>query len=122
MAASNRSHLPTRNLPAARDTSVHRDNQGEGHRHDRPAVMSPFVKVFGCRPDEDGSIRWWAGVRKPPREETAGGDARGLVRRYGDLIAADDALSEGEKIARTWRWQAVAERKVCWRGLVKVLG
>ena len=28
-----------------------------------------------------------AGVRKPPREETAGGVARWRVRRYGDFVA-----------------------------------
>ena len=33
--------------------------------------MSPFVKVFGCRPYDGGATRTGAGVRKPPREETA---------------------------------------------------
>jgi hypothetical protein len=28
-----------------------------------------------------------AGVRKPPREETAGGVERSRVRRYGDFVA-----------------------------------
>ena len=28
-----------------------------------------------------------AGVRKPPREETAGGRGRWGVRRYGDFVA-----------------------------------
>src|SRR5712672_1252612 len=40
-----------------------------------------------CRPHEGGAARSGAGVRKPPREETAGGVARWRVRRYGDLAA-----------------------------------
>ena len=43
------------------------------------AVRSAFVKVFGCRPHEGGSARTGAGVRKPPKEETAGRDT--TVRR-----------------------------------------
>ena len=44
---------------------------------------SGFVKVFGCRPTTDRATRTWAGVRKPPREETAGwvGDLVPRVRR-----------------------------------------
>ena len=49
--------------------------------------MSAFVKVFGCRPDGDGATHTGAGVRKPPREETAGGVAKLRVRLYGDLGA-----------------------------------
>src|SRR5712672_4821328 len=45
------------------------------------------VKVCGSRPHEGGAARSGAGVRKPPREETAGGVARWRVRRYGDLAA-----------------------------------
>jgi len=45
--------------------------------------MSAHVKVFGCRPDDGGSAHTGAGVRKPPREETAGGGTwmsrRGLM-------------------------------------------
>ena len=37
------------------------------------------VKVFGCRPHDGGAAHPGAGVRKPPREETAGG--RGEVAR-----------------------------------------
>src|SRR5262245_13959405 len=33
-----------------------------------------FVKVFGCRPDDEGATYSGAGVGKPPREETAGRD------------------------------------------------
>jgi len=32
------------------------------------------VKVFGCRPDDGAATRSEAGVRKPPREETALGE------------------------------------------------
>src|ERR1700738_1682253 len=46
-------------------------------------TMSAYVKVCGCRPHEGGAARTGAGVRKPPMEETAGGGARGGVRRYG---------------------------------------
>ena len=36
---------------------------------------------------DDGATRTGAGVRKPPREETAGGVAKLRVRRYGDFVA-----------------------------------
>jgi hypothetical protein len=42
--------------------------------------MTAFVKVFGCRPHEGGAAHSGAGVRKPPREETAGRDTL-VVRR-----------------------------------------
>src|SRR6202022_1312833 len=45
------------------------------------------VKVFGCRPHDDGATHSGAGVRKPPREETAGRRALRSVRRYGDFGA-----------------------------------
>jgi hypothetical protein len=35
---------------------------------------SVLVKVFGCRPHEGGAADSGAGVRKPPKEETAGRD------------------------------------------------
>ena len=44
----------------------------------------------------------WAGVGKPPREETAGAGVERFGARYGDLIAAKDvgrrsgALVEGD--------------------------
>jgi hypothetical protein len=48
------------------------------------------VKVFGCRPHDDGATDCGAGVGKPPREETAG-EMRGWCgTRYGDFLAADD--------------------------------
>jgi len=34
-------------------------------------TISLIVKVFGCRPHEGGAANTGAGVRKPPREETA---------------------------------------------------
>ena len=46
---------------------------------------SGCVKVFGCRPHEGGAAHTGAGVRKPPREETAGVVAGWRVRRYGDF-------------------------------------
>src|SRR5882757_3303608 len=49
--------------------------------------MSVIVKVFGCRPHEGGAAHTGAGVRKPPREETAERRAMGSVRRYGDFDA-----------------------------------
>jgi hypothetical protein len=49
--------------------------------------MSEFVKVCGCRPHDGGAAHTGAGVRKPPKEETAGGVERLCVRRYGDLTA-----------------------------------
>jgi hypothetical protein len=48
-----------------------------------------------------------AGVRKPPREETAGGEARLRVRRYGDFGAGGLVLKcvdlLFEKRAKDWR-------------------
>ena len=48
---------------------------------------SAHVKVCGCRPHDGGAAHTGAGVRKPPKEETAGGVERLCVRRYGDLTA-----------------------------------
>ena len=53
-------------------------------------LTSPSVKVFGCRPHEGGAAHTGAGVRKPPREETAGGARGWRGVGYGDLSAADD--------------------------------
>src|SRR5882757_4013260 len=50
-------------------------------------MMSDDVKVFGCRPMMTAPRTPGAGVRKPLREETAGGRARWRVRRYGDFVA-----------------------------------
>ena len=51
--------------------------------------MAAKVKGFGRRPQHDGACGLGAGVRKPPKEETAG--RRGYVRAratYGDLKVA----------------------------------
>ena len=45
-----------------------------GTRHTARRVTA-YVKGFGCRPFTEGATRTGAGVRKPPREETAGWDA-----------------------------------------------
>src|SRR5258708_34202908 len=45
------------------------------------------VKVCGWRPHHGGAAHTGAGVRKPPREETAGSVERPRVRRYGDFGA-----------------------------------
>jgi hypothetical protein len=49
--------------------------------------MAACVKVCGWRADGSGAADTGAGVRKPPKEETAGGVARFCVRRYGDFDA-----------------------------------
>jgi hypothetical protein len=51
---------------------------------------SAYVKVFGCRPHGGGAARTGAGVRKPPREESAGGVRGWRGMGYGDLSAAND--------------------------------
>jgi len=50
-----------------------------------PKVSGPVCGNCGWWPHEGGAAHTGAGVRKPPMEETAGGVARGRVRRYGDL-------------------------------------
>src|SRR5216684_5493244 len=42
-----------------------------------------------------------AGVRKPSREETAGGQARWGVRRYGDFVAGGLCRMLVERVLRT---------------------
>ena len=42
-----------------------------------------------------------AGVRKPPREETARGVARWRVRRYGDFVAGGMCRMLVERVLRT---------------------
>src|SRR5713226_5647849 len=57
--------------------------------------ISGTVKVFGGRPMTVAPHGPGAGVRKPPREETAGEKARSCRARgpsYGDLRAAGWAL------------------------------
>ena len=86
-----------------------------------PARMSEFVKVFGCRPHEGGAAHTGAGVRKPPREETAGDLARWRVRRYGDFDAGGllprcvgapvwEATEEATRSIGRSRWAEPASR------------
>src|SRR5712664_3410798 len=63
---------------------------------------------------------WWrgartgAGVRKPPREETAGGVERPRVRRYGDLTAVvPDCEHNLCDMARTLRMGENTFRRPC---------
>jgi hypothetical protein len=37
-----------------------------------PEKPAAVVKVCGCRPDDGGAAHTGAGLRKPPREKTAG--------------------------------------------------
>src|SRR6266702_5778982 len=70
-------------------------------RGDEDRMTSVVVKVFGCRPHEGGAAHTGAGVRKPPREETAGGRARWGVRRYGDFVAGGVCRRFVERVLRT---------------------
>ena len=51
------------------------------------------VKGFGCRPltDEAASTEAGAGVRKPPRKETAGSGTGSCSVRYGELSTTEVA-------------------------------
>src|SRR3979490_467524 len=60
-------------------------------------ASSALVKVCGCRPHDGGAAHTGAGVRKPPREETAGGVERVRVRRYGDLVGGG-SLPVGDRL------------------------
>src|SRR5438270_14079477 len=79
------------------------------------AVSSAFVKVCGWRPHDGGAAHTGAGVRKPPREETAGGVERPRVRRYGDFGVGGglveiglpplwDTIARGTKPVDRLRW------------------
>ena len=50
-----------------------------------------YCEGFRMPAHDGGAARTGAGVRKPPREETAGRDTWAARRRYGDLSAADEA-------------------------------
>src|ERR1700687_1534917 len=67
------------------------------------ASISAFVKVFGCRPMTVVRHAPGAGVRKPPREETAIGGARRRLGRYGDLSGV-----EGQQQRRLRRFKRLA--------------
>src|SRR5215216_7140912 len=59
------------------------------HFSDVPRQSSDVRCCEGFRmpAHDDGATHSGAGVRKPPREETAGGWARWRVRCYGDFVA-----------------------------------
>jgi hypothetical protein len=63
--------------------------------------MAVYVKVFGCRPYDDGATHSGAGVRKPPREESAGRRAMWRVRCYGDFVAGGVCRRFVERVLRT---------------------
>ena len=67
-----------------------------------------------------GAAGCGAGVGKPPREETAGEGVERLRVRYGDLIFAEDALSEGTTIRRTGGRPSGSRAGDFLRGLMKV--
>src|SRR5664279_2214845 len=50
--------------------------------------MAACVKVCGCRPHEGGAAHTGAGVRKPPREETAEDVAGGASGAMGISASA----------------------------------
>src|SRR5882762_1245995 len=83
--------------------------------------MSAIVKVFGCRPDDDGATHSGAGVRKPPREETAGRDTLWFVTHYGDLIAGDDAPERSQDDPTRWPRALGSCARGCLCRLVKIL-
>jgi hypothetical protein len=49
------------------------------------------VEGFGCWPITGRAPSTGAGVRKPSKNETAGGVAPGRAASYGDSISAEDA-------------------------------
>jgi hypothetical protein len=62
------------------------------HR-EKTVGMSPPVKGFGCRPPRRQPRTPAAGVRNPPRDETAGSGTRSCSGLYGDLSAVSVHLS-----------------------------
>ena len=70
------------------------------HKSRFVALRAAFVKVCGCRPHDGGAAHSGAGVRKPPREETAGRRARWRVRYYGDFVAGGVRARFVERVLR----------------------
>src|SRR5882757_3008311 len=64
---------------------------------------SDVVKVCGWRPHDGGAAHTGAGVRKPPREETAGGVRGWRGVGYGDLSAADEVCEWSRGAPASWR-------------------
>src|ERR1700692_3585966 len=89
--------LPRMMRPGGRQATRSQRMDADSGRHSskfpvgKSASPSPrttaSVKVCGCRPHEGGATHTGAGVRKPPKEETAGGRERWSVRSYGNLVA-----------------------------------
>src|SRR6266536_1034167 len=73
--------MKRRSIPSGFRSRYRRSFRAQGE------FTSDNVKVFGCRPMMTAPRTPRAGVRKPPREETAGGRARWRVRCYGDFVA-----------------------------------
>src|SRR6266702_359522 len=60
--------------------------EGKAETYPRSELFR-YCEGFRMPAHDDGATHSGAGVRKPPREETAGGRARWCVTRYGDLTA-----------------------------------
>jgi len=56
---------------------------GKGHGATLGDEDFRVCEGFGCRPHDGGAAHRGAGVRKPPREETAGGDVGGAAWAMG---------------------------------------
>ncbi len=88
-------HVSTLPIPAGRNAS---EAAGRGD-FGTPAT----VKGFGRRPFWDGRARYGAGVRKPPKEETAGRKgAVWLGAIYRDLRIAGGELDPIRGTTRGW--------------------
>jgi hypothetical protein len=70
--------------------------------------MASFGKGFGCRPEHERSIRYRAGVRKPPKNEPAG-KRRVLALLWGFGMAAALAGDGFAKIAKSWELLMIAD-------------
>src|SRR3979490_2681130 len=83
-----------------------------GHRGeaDIAVARAEVRKCEGFRmpAHDDGATHSGAGVRKPPREETAGGGAKQRVRRYGIFGAGDLLPAYIEQLSgrRSKGWRA----------------
>src|ERR1700737_2379564 len=67
-------------------------------------VMLPDFRCcegFRMPADDDGATHSGAGVRKPPREETAERRAKWRVRRYGDFVVGGVCRTFVERVLRT---------------------
>src|ERR1019366_5064614 len=86
--------------------------------------MSVRVKVCGCRPHDGGAAHTGVGVRKPPREETAGCRARWRVRRYGDFVVWGSLAGCVDHLCRErskrWRTRQVDSDSRNWRRAAKI--